>query len=513
MTSTTATAQARPLSLVAMVGLLAGPFLSMVDSDVINVALPNIADQLHTSLETAQWIISGYLLTMAASLATTAYLAKRFGTRRVYVVSLLGFTLASALCALAPNIGLLIAARALQGLLGGPLIPLAMNILLGGERAARSRGAAIAGFALFLGPALGPTIGGLLIRAYGWPLIFLMNVPFGLLGAWCMLLVPGLPANRSSAEVRFDPVGVLLLAGGMVLALYGATNGPQQGWASNGVWPYLASGGILLAAYIFWALRRAHPAVNLKLLRHPQPALAVGLSALASIIMFATFVLIPVFLEELQGLSPLNAGLVLLPQAVVTGLGAVLGNKVAQRWGMRLSATVGLAILTLGTAALLLVTISTPAWVIALMLSSRGLALGLTIQPLLMGMIGSLDPEEVADGNTLFNVAQRLGASIGIALLITFFTTRETAHISEVLQALGLPIPIGQLESNGNGSTLPAFVQARLADAAVNGFHDIIWLLIALSALGFCAALLVRNQPSKQLKQASASSIEELTLA
>lgn len=513
MTSAT-TPQERSLSLAAMVGLLAGPFLSMVDSDVVNVALPNISSQLHASLEITQWVVSGYLLALAAMLAITAYLARRFGTRRVYVVSLLGFTLASALCALAPNIGFLIAARAAQGALGGPLIPLAMNILLGGERGALSRGAAVAGIVLFLGPAIGPTIGGLLIRAWGWPLIFLINVPFGLLGACCILLfVSDLPATRSNPHARLDLVGALLLAGGMVLALYGATEGPQQGWASPAVWPYLASGVILLGAYVVWALRRAHPAIDLKLLRHRQSALAVGLSALASVVGFAVFVLIPIFMEELQGLSPLIAGLTLAPQAIVTGVSAVLGDKVARHWGVRFSVVMGTALLTLSTAMLLLVTITTPAWAVALILSGRGLTFGLIIQPLLLGMIGSLAPEEVADGNTLFNVSQRLGGSIGISLLITFFSLRESTRITEALQTLGLRIPIGQGASSGSVSNLPAFIQARLADAAVNGFHDTIWLLIVVSALGFGAALFLRNQSVEKPEQTNAPVIEESALA
>ncbi len=119
------------LTAATQVGLLAGPFLSMLDSNIVNVALPDIALQLHSSLETAQWIVSGYLLALAAVLAASAYLAKRFGTSRVYLASLLGFTLASALCALAPTMGVLIAARALQGALGAPLVPLAMGMLLG----------------------------------------------------------------------------------------------------------------------------------------------------------------------------------------------------------------------------------------------------------------------------------------------------------------------------------------------------------------------------------------------
>ncbi len=255
---------------VTQAGLLAGPFLSMLDSNIVNVALPDIAVQLHSPLETAQWIVSGYLLALAAVLAASAYLAKRFGTSRVYLVSLLGFTLASALCALAPTMGVLIAARALQGALGAPLVPLAMGMLLGQGGAARQMPAA-AGIVLFLAPAIGPTIGGLLLHLGGWPLIFLINVPFGLLGAFGIgRLVRRRPVSHQP-RTHFDVVGLLLLSSGLVLAIYGATQGAQFGWTTLSSWPYLVCGLCLLALYVVWAFRHAHPAVDLKVLRHPQP--------------------------------------------------------------------------------------------------------------------------------------------------------------------------------------------------------------------------------------------------
>lgn len=497
MTSAATAPQQRALSVAAMAGLLAGPFLSMIDSNVVNVALPDIANQLHTSLDAVQWMVSGYLLALAAVLASSAYLAKRFGTRRVYMISLLGFTLASALCALAPNIGFLIATRVLQGALGAPLVPLAMNMLLGKGNSARQMPAA-AGMLLFLAPAIGPTVGGLLIHLWGWPLIFLINLPFGLLGALGALRIPDQFSAQSDPNVRFDPIGMLLLAGGMVLALYGGTQGPQYGWGSVQCWPYLVSGAILLAGYVLWALLRKHPAVDLKLLRHPQPALAVGLSTLAGVVMFSMLFLIPIFMEDLQQYSALTAGLALLPQGLVTGVGTVLGSQLAPRWGIRRSAAAGMLILTASTAALLLLTISTPAWITALILSGRGLALGLTIQPLLLGMIGNLSEEEVPDGNTLFNVAERLGGSIGISLLATFFAARESAQLNTVLQALGIHLNGSQSGVGALPANLPSFIRSRLADAAINGFHDTIWLLVALSAFCFLASLLLsKKQPAQ----------------
>jgi predicted MFS family arabinose efflux permease len=291
-----------------------------------------------------------------------------------------------------------------------------------------------------------------------------------------------LETGRSSAPI--DPLGIVLLAGGLVFAMYGATQGPQLGWLAVGVWPFLAGGGILLLAYVAWALRRPHPAVDLKLLRHPQPALAISLSVLTAVVLFSMLFLIPIYMEDVQKLSPLIAGLVLLPQALVTGLGTMIGHRLPTRPG----ALLGMLLLTASTALLLLVSISTPAWTISLILCGRGFALGMVIQPLLHAAIERLAPTEIPDGNTLFNVAQRLGASIGIVLLSTFFVVREQSRIYEVLKASGLAL-------NSSTEMLPPFVLAKLAQAAVDGFHDTIWLLIVLSAFGILLALLLHDTP------------------
>jgi EmrB/QacA subfamily drug resistance transporter len=482
----------------------------MLDANIVTVALPDMALQLHSSLETAQWIVSGYLLALAAVLAATAYLARRFGTGRVYLASLLGFTLASALCALAPTMGVLIAARALQGALGAPLVPLAMGMLLGQGGVARQMSPA-AGIVLFLAPALGPTFGGLLLHLGGWPLIFLINVPFGLLGALSMWrFVRGTPVS-SQPRTPFDVVGLLLLSGGLVLAIYGATQGAQFGWATLASWPYLISGICLLTLYVIWASRHAQPAVDLGVLRHPQPALAVGLSALVAIVLFVMVFLLPVFLESVQGFSPLVAGLALLPQGLVTGAGTVLGMRLAAKRGTRTSAVLGMLILIVSTVALFAVQLATPIWITALILSGRGLALGLVIQPLLHTMMGNLPPEQIPDGSTLFNMAQRLGGSIGIPLLATFFAVRERVRLQESLQALGFS---SRAQGLGGGTSmfshLPTSVQARLAQAAVTGFHDTIWLLVVLSVLGLVLACLLRDRHAQHAPEAATADIKEV---
>jgi EmrB/QacA subfamily drug resistance transporter len=461
------------LPFVVVLALAAGPFLSMVDSSIVNVAVPDIARSLHVPLGDVQWTVSAYLLALSSGLAATAWLAKRFGPRTVFLAGLVGFTVASAACALAPSLPMLVAARAAQGALGAPLTPIAMGVLTAASANRRQQRQApmlVMGILLFAGPAAGPTVGGLLIGAFGWPAIFLVNVPFGILGVLGALRWR---ADRAAVDrrVRFDPVGMALLAGGLALALYGAGQGPTAGWLASRVWPFWTAGALLVAAYLGWALRSAHPALNVRLLADRLVATTIVLSVLISVVSFAALYLMPVFMQTVQGYSALQAGLALLPQGLVMGVGMMLGQSVASSGRLRLGAIAGAAALALATSSMLLIGAGTPGWLTALVLCGRGLAFGLATQPLLVTMMGRLRGGDVADGSTLFNVVQRVAGSFGIGLLATLFAQR----VQERMAAVALRAPGG------------------MRDAAVGGFHDVVWALVAVSALGVLVALLVRD--------------------
>ena len=447
-------APSRRLGGLTIAGLLAGPFLSMVDSNVVSVAIPQIARSLHGSLAAVQWTVSGYLLALGTALAASAFLERRFGSRRVYVSSLAAFTLASALCAVAPTLPILIAARVLQGLAGAALVPVAMGMLLGPSNQTRQIPVA-AGILLFLAPSAGPTLGGVLIKAFGWPSIFLINVPFGIIGLLGALTLDERTVRPAQAVARFDAIGLVLLAAGLGLAVYGSGRGPIDGWLSLSAWPYWATGAVLLAIYVLWARNRAHPALRLTLLRNTQAGLALALSSLAGVVLFAVLFLIPVFLQTTQHLSAFDAGLVLLPQGAVMGVGMGLTQGLVQRGLIRETTIAGMVVLTATTAAMLLIGGQTAPWLTALTLSGRGLALGLIVQPLLARMLDRIEPEELADANTLFNVGERLSGSFGIALLASLF--------------------------------------------AVIGFHQTIVLLTLLAGVGMLGSLFVANPNSPEV--------------
>jgi EmrB/QacA subfamily drug resistance transporter len=428
---------------VVQYALLAGPLLSMVDSSIVNVAAEPIARALDAPLTMVQWTVSGYLLGLGTGLAGTAYLARRYGTVPVYRVSLAAFTAASALCALSPGIGALIAFRALQGLVAAPLVPLAMSMLLGKGGRARSISVA-AGIMLFAAPALGPTVGGALIGAGGWRLIFAVNVPLGVVAVWAAKrLSPGVGSVRSGEKTEFDLAGLIMLAAGVTLVLLGTSQGGTAGWGTATCLMPLLAGAVLLAAYGRHAARRAQPALDLSLFRQPVPALSMGLCALAAVVTWTAVFLLPVFVQTVQGRSALAAGIAMAPQAVVTGLSTALGQRgLLTRFTIR--ATVGAGFAALAAASLLLLTVeaATPLWLIAVILSVRSASIGLVITPLLIALTGPLPPDRMTDASTLFNVVERIAGSFGIGLLASLYASvaRSAAGPVHALHVTGIVI-------------------------------------------------------------------------
>ena len=307
---------------------------------------------------------------------------------------------------------------------------------------------------LFAAPALGPAVGGLLISATGWRGVFLINVPIGI-GALAAVFAGrrAVPGGAGDRGARLDVPGLLVLGAGLGLATYGASQGPAHGWLSAASAPAWAGGLVLVTAYVLreramprdgeaprdgTAGRRRPPAaVSLGPLRTPARALTLALACVTSVVLFSVLFLAPVFLQQIQHRSTTVTGLVLLPQGVVMGLASWLGSEIIKRGQARpalITASVsgGLALLAASTLGLLWLTPSTPAWATTALLCGRGVALGLTVQPLVMAFLAGLRPSRMPDANTLFNMAERLSGSFGIALLATLYASRAALSGSAV---------------------------------------------------------------------------------
>jgi EmrB/QacA subfamily drug resistance transporter len=417
----------RRLSPVIQYALLAGPLLSMLDSSIVNVAVAPIARQLHAGLPAVQWAVSGYLLALGTGLAATAYLSRRLGTLPVYGASVIAFTLASAGCAAAPDVQVLVATRIVQGFAAAPLVPLAMSMLFGNGEVTKSM-PATAGMLLFLGPALGPSVGGALIGAVGWRSIFLINVPTGIAAAVAVRRIPAALVPPSPGRARPDPAGLILLAGGVAALLLGISQAGAGGWASPAVWLALAAGVVLLAGYGWWSARARQPALDLSLARTGRGALALTLCAAASVVTFAAVFLLPVFMQDVQGHSALAAGVAMLPQGLITGLSTTLGQRVLRLITVRTTVLAGFAVLTAASLGLLAIGAQTPLAITSLLLAGRSVSIGLVISPLLAVLTEPLRPAELNDATTLFSIWQRIAGSLGIGLIAAVYAQQSAAH-------------------------------------------------------------------------------------
>jgi MFS family permease len=313
-----------------------------------------------------------------------------------------------------------------------------MSMLLGGATGiggAKARMSPSAGMLLFLGPALGPSLGGLLLGAVsggdGWRVLFLINVPMGALAIAAARRLPASVAPAPQPAARPDVAGLALLVAGLVGVLYGVDRITRGAVTPPTTWGPLVVGVVMLALYAAHSRRVTHPALDLSILRDRSVALAFTLCGTASVAAWSIVFVVPVFLESGQGHSALMTGVALLPQGIVTGLSTLLGATCGEKIGVRRTVLGGFALLLVASIGLFALDASTPLWLTALILAARAAAVGLTITPLVLVATEPLRPEQQADANTSFNVVQRILGSFGIGVVATLFT-RQASRSGDV---------------------------------------------------------------------------------
>src|SRR5262245_7124669 len=395
-------------------------FMVSMDNLIVTNALPVIRRSLNTGLEGLEWTVNAYTLTFAVFLLTGAALGDRFGRRRMMAIGLTVFTLASAAAALAPSIGVLIAARAVQGLGGAMVMPLTLTLLASVIPPER-RGVAFGlwGAMSGLGVALGPVIGGAVTDGFSWQWIFWINVPIRL----GLVPVTALVGESRGGAGRLDPLGVGLITAGLFGIVFGLVRSSGHGWTSGQVLFALIAGATLVAAFIAWQVRANAPMVPLELFRGRGFSLTNTVSLVMAFGMFGAVFLGAQFLQTVQGYSPLEAGLRSLPWTAVPAVAAPLSGVLSDRFGARRVIAVALALQAMGIAWIGLESTSdlpytrlVPPFVLA------GLGMGLFFAPMARLTLGFAprNLEGVASGTS--NALRQLGTVLGIAVLGSVFS-------------------------------------------------------------------------------------------
>jgi EmrB/QacA subfamily drug resistance transporter len=402
----------RAIAAVVIVGAL----MSILDTTIVNVALATLRDDLDAPLSTIQWVSTGYLLALATVIPLTGWAADRFGAKRVWMGAVLAFTITSGLAGLAWSAESLIVVRVLQGLAGGMIMPVGM-ITLAQAAGPRNMGKvmSVVGVPMLLAPVLGPVIGGLIVTDWSWRWIFWVNLPIGAIGL--ALAARLLPGGAAEGQRPLDLRGFLLAGPGLALLVYGLSEIGSAGRLEPQAVVTMLAGAVMVALFVRHELRTRFPLVDIRLFRLPGFAAAAGTVFLLGATLFGALVLLPLYYQEARGLSPLDAGLLLAPQGVGAAIGMSVGGRMTDRVGGGRVVLVGLPLLLLGTFAFTQLTAETPYPLLMAALVVRGLGLGGSMMPAMAAAYATIESEVVPRATPMLNVLQRVGGSLGIAIL------------------------------------------------------------------------------------------------
>ncbi|MFD5243724.1 MFS transporter [Amycolatopsis sp. NPDC058340] len=407
-----------------------GQFMVLLDNTIVGAALPDMQRRLNTQLTGLQWIVDAYVLLVAMLLLSGGIFADRFGRKRVFLSGVVVFTVASVLCSLAPSVGWLVAGRVLQGIGAAALSPASLALLAAAHPVPRERVKAIGLWAGFsgIGLAAGPVAGGVLTEAFGWPAIFLVNLPIGV-----VLLLAGLRTleeARNPGAPAIDVPGTVLSVLGVGALTYGLIEGGALGWTSPVILGSFAAAVVLLATFIAVEARRSAPMLPLRLFRERlftvsnTAMVVVGFALMGSSFFFSQFFV------YVQGSSILLAGLQTLPATVAMVIVSPYAGRLAARYGFRIVVTIGLALAGLGLLALGMVHADTGYGNVWWRLGVVGIGFALTMSPLTGAAIQAVSVQEGGLASGVSSTTRQIGAVLGVAVLGAIVRTRQSGGAS-----------------------------------------------------------------------------------
>ncbi|WP_037074664.1 DHA2 family efflux MFS transporter permease subunit [Pseudonocardia spinosispora] len=481
-----------PLAVVVI-----GMFMSILDTSIVNVAVPTIQKQFSTTTEDIQWISTAYTLCLGVIVPTSAWLGERLGLKRLYLIALGGFCAASALCGMAWDLESMIVFRILQAIPGG-VIPVTCLTILYKMVPKEKLGAAMGlyGLGIVVAPGVGPTLGGYLVEYVDWRLIFYINVPVGLLGAIGAIVV--LPKFAGAAGRRFDVPGFICIAAGLFSLLLALSEGQDWGWTSYPVLMLIAGSASLLALFVIIELETRQPLLDVRVFTHWPFVNSLLLISIMSIGLFAVLFYVPLFLQEGQGLTAMNTGLTVLPQALVMAVCMPLAGRIYDRIGPRWPAVIGLTLAGSGT--LLLTGINAdmtrPELIVWMMIRAAGLGLGM--MPIMTGGISSLPPSIVGSGSAFNTLTQRVTAALGLAALTALATAQQAEGMinrSELLASAGpeLDPRIKAMESQGGQAGLIPLMERLQLDVQAQSYSNVFLVAGICTLAGVLLAFFLRN--------------------
>jgi EmrB/QacA subfamily drug resistance transporter len=429
------------IPMAALLTLIIGAFMAILDGSIVNVALPRMMAIFGSTADQIQWVLTGYLLASGVVIPVTGYLSDRFGGKKVYIFSLAAFTAGSALCSLAWSNNSLVVARVIQAVGGGMMMPVSMAMIyhiVPRDKIGMALG--IWGIAAMVAPSIGPTLGGYLVDNFSWQWIFTINIPIGIAAVFLSMAVLSETPIKSGLKADFP--GIILSAAGCFTLLLALSEGQDKGWASLYIVNLFIIAGFTLALFVIWELITDHPMLEIRLLKNITFTASLVCLSIATIGLFSALFLIPLFVQNVQGLTPMQTGMMMAPAAMTSGLIMPISGRLFDKIGALPLCLAGLTITAVTTYQLHTITYDISYRTLQLLLVERAVGLGLCMMPLTTAGMNTIPHFLIGRASALANTVRQISASFGIAYLTYVMLHRQQYHAAWLADSVNWAAPV-----------------------------------------------------------------------
>ena len=416
---------------LVVISVLFGTFTVILNNSMLNPTLPHFMELFEADAVAVSWLLTIFMVAMGMTMPVTGYLGDRFGKKRIYIIGLSVFTLGSVLGALSSTLPFIIMSRAIQGTAGGLMMPIAMALIFNSfPKEERGLAVGLYGIAAMVAPAIGPTVGGIVIEFFTWPFLFLFNIPFAVTGIF--FCIRYLKPTERNEDLKFDFIGFMLITIGVGSILYALGRGSTlELLLSPQSITLLIIGLILIILFVKYENRQEEPLLDLSIFKVPTYSVSIVVTATASIGLFSGIFLLPLLLQNVYGYSEIETGLLFLPGALVSGVFMTLGGRILDKKGPKYVIPIGLFILGSLTLALGFNTLSTSFWFILILNALRSAGLGMGNMPATTAGMNAIPDNLVTQGSAINNVIRQIFSSFGIVFFSIYYEVRR-AHLFDV---------------------------------------------------------------------------------
>ncbi|MGZ4159722.1 MAG: DHA2 family efflux MFS transporter permease subunit [Neobacillus sp.] len=492
MNHTTKESNRPPYGLLAV--LMVGAFIAFLNNTLLNIALPSIMKDLKVEPSTVQWLTTGFMLVNGILIPTSAFLIQKFSVRRLFLAAMLLFTIGTVLGGFAHVFPVLLAGRMIQASGSAIMMPLLMNVMLT-SFPVEKRGMAMGVFGLVLmfAPAIGPTLSGWIVEHYDWRMLFHFITPIAIVVILLGFFL--LKDKKGKVDIRLDFISVVLSTVGFGGILYGFSSAGTDGWDSPQVYGTLILGVVSLVTFILRQLKLEKPLLNFRIFKYPMFALSSTISMVVTMAMFSGMLLMPIYVQTVRGISPIDAGLMMLPGAILMAIMMPITGKLFDKFGGRILAIIGLAITTVTSYYFSKLTLDTTYPHLIILYSVRMFGMSMVNMPVTTNGLNQLPKRFYPHGTAMNSTLQQVSGAIGTALLVTVMSTRTVTHGKELAASA-----MKHLTGKPTPAALAEMKQQIAMKAMLEGINDAFYVSVFIAGLALVLAFFIKR--AKQAEDA-----------